>query len=278
MRAILGLALTTLLSAPALAGTDYADTVFWSDVGGGGGDFPAAMADATVLGIYAQTWHPSPWTGFGGAQSTAWLIGWDCGGGDPFAFPLSLPAPYIGQAAFAPENDEFYLEIAASDLTLPVPSGLLCLEVAAWNEAEPPGDSGTAQWGFYVDDPIVLSVECTDANGDDICDAAVPPGCLSDEACDDGLFCNGTETCDLGTGACEPGAPPWTMACRAPSTCATRRWTRCGMPRMMAPVTTASAAPPTCAIRFLAASTRWMTAHARPIPARSPSATPTWTA
>ena len=35
----------------------------------------------------------------------------------------------------------------------------------------------------------------------------VPLGCSSDADCDDGLFCNGAETCDTGTGECLPGTP-----------------------------------------------------------------------
>ena len=31
--------------------------------------------------------------------------------------------------------------------------------------------------------------------------------CTSDPECDDGLFCNGTETCNIGTSMCEPGTP-----------------------------------------------------------------------
>lgn len=34
------------------------------------------------------------------------------------------------------------------------------------------------------------------------------PECESDEQCDDGLWCNGAETCDTGTGTCLPGMPP----------------------------------------------------------------------
>jgi subtilisin family serine protease len=32
--------------------------------------------------------------------------------------------------------------------------------------------------------------------------------CQSDADCDDGWFCNGAETCDLGSGACQPGTDP----------------------------------------------------------------------
>ena len=34
------------------------------------------------------------------------------------------------------------------------------------------------------------------------------PSCTSDPQCDDGLFCNGAETCNLGTLTCQTGAPP----------------------------------------------------------------------
>lgn len=33
-------------------------------------------------------------------------------------------------------------------------------------------------------------------------------GCTSDPECDDGLFCNGAETCNLGTGNCQSGSAP----------------------------------------------------------------------
>jgi hypothetical protein len=40
--------------------------------------------------------------------------------------------------------------------------------------------------------------------------------CGSDAGCDDGLFCNGTETCDLASGLCLPGEP---IVCAAPQQC-----------------------------------------------------------
>lgn len=36
----------------------------------------------------------------------------------------------------------------------------------------------------------------------------VPAGCQNDGECDDGVYCNGAETCDTFTGVCQPGAPP----------------------------------------------------------------------
>jgi hypothetical protein len=41
-----------------------------------------------------------------------------------------------------------------------------------------------------------------------ICPTGPPPACQGDGDCDDGLFCNGAETCNLGTGACEAGTAP----------------------------------------------------------------------
>ncbi len=44
--------------------------------------------------------------------------------------------------------------------------------------------------------------------------ACDPAGCTSDADCDDGLFCNGVESCDTSTGscvaisACPPSIPP----------------------------------------------------------------------
>jgi cysteine-rich repeat protein len=34
------------------------------------------------------------------------------------------------------------------------------------------------------------------------------PPCIDDAGCDDGLFCNGRETCDVDTGLCSPGVAP----------------------------------------------------------------------
>jgi len=42
----------------------------------------------------------------------------------------------------------------------------------------------------------------------------VPPPCTSDLDCDDGLFCNGDETCNTGTGVCEAGTP---VSCSSPT-------------------------------------------------------------
>jgi hypothetical protein len=50
--------------------------------------------------------------------------------------------------------------------------------------------------------------------GCDIC-ATTMCGCATDADCDDGLFCNGEETCDTDTGECVAGAP----ACAECDTC-----------------------------------------------------------
>jgi len=43
-----------------------------------------------------------------------------------------------------------------------------------------------------------------------VADFLDPPGggCTGDPECDDGLFCNGAETCDTGSGNCQAGTPP----------------------------------------------------------------------
>jgi hypothetical protein len=50
-----------------------------------------------------------------------------------------------------------------------------------------------------------------DNDGDTVYDTAdsdcAPTGCQSDAECDDAMFCNGTETCNVGTGQCEAGTP-----------------------------------------------------------------------
>lgn len=59
-----------------------------------------------------------------------------------------------------------------------------------------------------------ICVECL-SNSDcfgptSVCDQAnkICVECVSDSDCDDGIFCNGVETCDLATNTCMPGAPP----------------------------------------------------------------------
>ena len=51
--------------------------------------------------------------------------------------------------------------------------------------------------GWFVDDVVVT--------GESQC---APIGCTVDTDCDDGAFCNGEETCNVGTGVCEAGTPP----------------------------------------------------------------------
>ncbi len=217
MHALLGLA-AVLLSSSALAGTEYVDTVYWTD----GTDFPGFMDDATELGIYAQTWNSYPWTGFDGPDSAAWLSAWDCDFGVAADFPLAFPMDYFGQVG---ENDEFFTIIRSSDISIPVPSGRLCIEAAGWNGFEVAGDPGTANWGYFFDEVIILDLACADTDGNDICDAAVPP-CLDsdgDEVCDEDDVCpdfddrvdsdrdgtpDGCDVCPLGDSA---GLEFWTF-------------------------------------------------------------------
>ncbi len=66
---------------------------------------------------------------------------------------------------------------------------------------------------------LQLRVRATDAAGPgdiveggidnvSVCPTGPPPSCQSDGDCDDGLFCNGAETCNLLSGACEAGTAP----------------------------------------------------------------------
>jgi hypothetical protein len=63
--------------------------------------------------------------------------------------------------------------------------------------------TGTCQAGTPPCDP--LTEICNEETG--TCDVA-QVGCTDDGDCDDGLFCNGMETCETGTGTCQAGTPP----------------------------------------------------------------------
>ena len=66
-------------------------------------------------------------------------------------------------------------------------------------------DPALANRGFSFDQVTVTDVDFQVADGQsDTCSV----GCTSNAQCDDGLFCNGAETCDLGTNTCQPGTPP----------------------------------------------------------------------
>ncbi len=59
------------------------------------------------------------------------------------------------------------------------------------------GSASPCSPGTYDDhDDLVFTVE------------APGGGCTINAECDDGLFCNGAETCDVGSGTCQSGAPP----------------------------------------------------------------------
>ena len=62
---------------------------------------------------------------------------------------------------------------------------------------------------------VRLRVRATDAAGaGDLVEGGVDAiqvcsgGCTSNDDCNDNLFCNGVETCNLGTGSCQAGTPP----------------------------------------------------------------------
>jgi hypothetical protein len=61
------------------------------------------------------------------------------------------------------------------------------------------GSAGSCTTGTYDDhDDLVFAVNTG---------APPPTGCEVDSDCDDGLFCNGAETCNVGTGTCQAGTP-----------------------------------------------------------------------
>ena len=58
-----------------------------------------------------------------------------------------------------------------------------------------------------ANDPVVCPEgEQCDPGRPDEC--VIPPECTVDADCDDGMFCNGAETCDTATGTCQSGTPP----------------------------------------------------------------------
>ncbi len=92
----------------------------------------------------------------------------------------SMAAPHVaGLAAL--------LESCNSSLTGPQKFSLIVNNGCA---------AGSSQIGDIVNAKLALDA------------AGCGGGCTSDPECDDGLFCNGAETCNLGTGQCEDGTPP----------------------------------------------------------------------
>ncbi len=107
-------------------------------------------------------------------------------------------------------NDGFSIEVLSDGQVVDTPVSIGDVtHAAAWTSVS-----------TTVTDPgsIQLRVRATDAAaGGDIVEGGidnvqvcfiVPSDCQSDNDCDDGAFCNGTETCNLGTGACEAGTAP----------------------------------------------------------------------
>ena len=89
------------------------------------------------------------------------------------------------------------------------------------NDASPTLDAAFNYWGCAVGPPGAG------------CDSTVGPvdtspplavesdcsGCFQDADCDDGLFCNGTETCDTGSNVCQAGTAPNCDASGADAAC-----------------------------------------------------------
>jgi hypothetical protein len=92
------------------------------------------------------------------------------------------------------------------DILTPLPDGTLCMD-----------GSGVCMNGQCVTQgECTTDEDCEDAIACtvDTCDLAMGGVCVNDpqdELCDDGLFCNGAETCHP-TAGCQPGTPPCTPA------------------------------------------------------------------
>ncbi|MBN1944896.1 MAG: S8 family serine peptidase, partial [Bradymonadales bacterium] len=76
--------------------------------------------------------------------------------------------------------------------TLTYPLSHLAGQPQVWFRFRTSSDYAYQYAGARIDDLVVMVREYA-------------AGCTSDTECDDGLYCNGAETCDLGTGVCQPG-------------------------------------------------------------------------
>ncbi len=54
---------------------------------------------------------------------------------------------------------------------------------------------------------VTVTTTTTSVTTSTVTTTTLPGGCTSDQDCDDGNYCNGDETCDAGTGECQPGTP-----------------------------------------------------------------------
>ena len=90
--------------------------------------------------------------------------------------------------------------------TFDVTSSLAAWSAGAVNHgwAWLPPPAGTDSWQFDSAEGATV------ANRPLLTVTYLPPitSCTSDPECDDGLWCNGTETCNLGTSTCQAGTPP----------------------------------------------------------------------
>ena len=133
------------------------------------------------------------------ALFTVALAAWGCapadGGGAPDAAPVDLrPAADQGaqdaRPADAQPTDAQPMDRGAEDAqpgdALPTDAGV--------RDAEPDAMVPDAQ-----PDATVVPDAAPDA---------APLECVVDRDCDDGVFCNGAESCDPSTASCVPGPPP----------------------------------------------------------------------
>lgn len=75
--------------------------------------------------------------------------------------------------------------------------------VARWTDIDPGADGSftVRAQAHNINQAYAFSVFMLEEQGG-------TPGCTSNADCDDGFWCNGAETCNIGTGVCQPGTPP----------------------------------------------------------------------
>ena len=93
----------------------------------------------------------------------------------------------------------------------PDETGQTCLDCHDTDPLPQPEDVVPLYYGTADTTQTDPCADNLDNDGDLLYDGDDPdcqPGCTSNADCSDGIFCNGTETCNTTTGDCEAGTPP----------------------------------------------------------------------
>lgn len=145
------------------------------------GNTASANSDGTVSCADASN-SPSVWFSYTPATSGTATFSM-CGAGTDYDSAMSIHTACPGDTTNEVGcDDDTCAAGGPAEITLSVTAGTnYRVRVSGWN-----GSAGN--YTFTITGP-----DCS--------------GCASDADCDDGDACNGTETCDLGTGACQSGTP-----------------------------------------------------------------------